>query len=361
MSILFPNESFHSLLLRYYLREANYTKILKGVISARGYWRNPSHLDIPDFISNLPDEQRFELVKETLIVNDNIYRKDTDLFIFNVIGGHYQGANPLCFSDMRIFRNGYLNFSINRNIYYCYHCIINSIEAFGVGYFKKEWITEGNHYCKEHKVILNKLTIEKGESAIDKIIQTLSGKIPPPEKNIDISTPSKKNNSLLKEYLPISTHCLWNETISFIQYFIINTFKQYELQNINNEYKRAFKTISTPKGQLKFLKYSDEVSLIKFMVNNFYIELGNLIYNNARLVTSDRVMHDGSRIKYCSFKLVQAKCDSCIEEPSECLNSLKVDFDMDEERDIRLIKKGHLRLLNKRKYKLANNDEPKMY
>ena len=79
---------------------------------------------------------------------------------------------------------------------------------------------------------------------------------------------------------------------------------------------------------------------MKFMVDNFYIELGNFIYNNTRLVTSYRVMHDGSGIKYFSFKFAQAKCDSCIEEPSECLNSLIVDFDMDEKREVCLIKKG---------------------
>lgn len=349
MSILLPNESFHSLLLRYYLREGDYSKILSGVISSRGYWRKPSDLAIPDYILNLSATTRFEIIRKTLVISGYIYRKDTDLFAFNIIGESHR----MRFPDMSIFRNGHLTSSINRNIKYCCKCMRQSIKQFGVGYFKREWILEDSHSCQEHGSVLNTLTIDKGEEALDKILDVLSGKIPTLEGVASLRALNRKPYNALEEHLSISTNCLWNEVIAFIQYFIINTFNQYEIKNLNNDYKRAFKIVSTPKGKPKFLTWKNEVSIVSFMVNNFHIELRNFLSDNAECSIKELLMNDGSKISYCSSKFIQARCDSCTEDTTECLRSLRIDIHLVESRNMYTHNKSNLSLFHKRKYKLA--------
>jgi hypothetical protein len=349
VSILLPNESFHSLLLRYYLREGDYSKILSGVISSKGYWRKPSELAIPDYILKLSATTRFEIIRKTLIISEYVYRKDTDLFAFNIVGSSYR----MSYSYISIFRSGHINFPINRNIKYCCKCIRKSIKKFGVGYFKREWILENSHGCQEHGSILNTLTIDKGEVALDKILNVLSGRIPTSEGVANLRPLNRKPFNALKKHLSISTNCLWNEVIVFIQHFIINTFKQYEIENLNGDYKRAFKIVSTPKGKPKFLTWINEVSIVNFMVNNFHIELRSFLSDNAECSVKERLMNDGSKISYCSSKFIQARCNSCTEDATKCLRSLKIDTHLVVPQNRYILNKSNLYVFHKRRYKLA--------
>jgi len=122
MSLLLPDESFHSLLLRYYLRHGNYSEILKGVISPIGLWRPFAYLNIPKFFLELPENVRFELVKNTSISDNDIFRFDPDIMSFNIISRY----KKIDFENADIFRNGFIRLNINRKILYCQQCMIDA-------------------------------------------------------------------------------------------------------------------------------------------------------------------------------------------------------------------------------------------
>jgi hypothetical protein len=349
MSLLLPDESFHSLLLRYYLRNGDYSKILKGVISPLGLWKPFALLDIADFYLELPENVRFELIKKTLISDCNIYRFDADIISFNIISRH----KKIDFEYSRVFRNGFVRSDFNRKIQYCQKCMIESIHLFGVAYFKKDWLSLKSHHCIKHNSILEKVTVNKGEKVLNPLLRILAGRYVKSSESNNIAHQNKNRaKSSLREVLKNSTPCLWQETISFIQSFIIQISDQYELKHLRGAHKHIFNIIMTPKRKLKMITWSKEVILLELMEKAFEVELKGFLSKNALPSTNLRIMPDSTSLKYSVNKVKNAKCDACTVSSLKCLNSLKIEFLLkDESLERHLIKKGDLNLLHHRDYK----------
>lgn len=305
----------------------------------------------PEYVLSMKDSNRFELVKETVIVGDSVFRKDIDVIAFNIVGGSYSGAYPLAFTSMSMFRNGHVYFPLNKSINYCGYCLVDSISEYGVGYFKKEWAAPNSNFCKYHGVYLNKVVVGNGESVTDKLMGVLLGKIDKSKKIDEGIVVINKPYVKLREYLPLSTNCLWREVVSFIQYFILRVFNKYDMSNVRDDYSYAYKMVSTPSGRLKFINYNTEVFLVEFMLDNFYVELLSFVEKNSSLISGERMMQDYSVINFKSLKLKSAKCDLCIEKSGECLNSLMIEHNSDKDHRFNDLSMSKLVFFNARKYK----------
>jgi len=231
---------------------------------------------------------------------------------------------------------------------------IESIQQFGVAYFKTDWLILTSNHCLKHNLVLDKVTANKDEKALNPLLKILAGRYAKSPENYNVIQRQSKSNgiSLLREALKNSAPCLWQETISFIQSFIVQLFNQYELRHLRGVHKRICNIIMTPKRKLKHITWSDEVSLVGMMDKAFKVELRGFLSKNALPLTNLKVMSDATSIKYRVNKIKNAKCDTCIVAPAKCLNSLKIEFVLkDGGREKRLVKETDLNMLHQREYK----------
>ncbi|MDB2374152.1 TniQ family protein [Psychrosphaera haliotis] len=351
MSILLPKESLHSLILRYHLRHGNYSEIYQSVISHRGYWRSFETLRIPEIYNKLTDSVWYEIIGKVLIPDKYIYRYDRDIIAYNALSPYLNDR----IVSRRIFRSGHISFPINRQIKYCQCCFLEDLSFYGVGYFRKDWLNPDYKNCKKHQLLLDTMVLNKGEKAIESILKILTG------KSVNNQMVVKSTNEvetdpqcIIRNILKNSTPCLWLETISFIQYFVIKTFKQYEVKLMSSDYKAIHKLVMTPKGQLKYITWSKEVELVKRMSKVFKIELTSFLIKNSKHVVSEVQLPDSTIGAYDNNKYKFSKCDSCLEPTENCLSSKLIDFSSKKFNQYIGLHKSNL-LLPHRNYKNRNN------
>jgi hypothetical protein len=298
------------------MKKGEYSSITKSVVTPKGNWRKFKHLRIPDYFHNLSDATKYNLIRNTLIIGNYIFRQHIDDLAFKIITVY----GEIDLSDRNHFRSGHIGYVLNQNINYCEQCIEDSIRTFGVGYFKKHWMLPNSSYCDIHNLKLDTIKFKKGLSIYNQIISIMQANFPKKITKVD------SNNRLkiipfnkAKSYLSISEDCLWNEVVLFIQLSLKSIFKTYDLNFINYEYQQMYRLITTS------FNWSGELYLVELMAKNFTLELNNFLSKNAKIIKSQRVLPDGSIINYKSAKLNNSKCDFCLLTPKECINSLNIE------------------------------------
>ncbi|MGA4605124.1 MULTISPECIES: TniQ family protein [Pseudoalteromonas] len=323
--LLLPGESLHSLFLRYYMREGLPSSIHRTIITPGGRWRKFSDLKAPKFFEELKDSVRYEIIRESILVSNSMLRKDIDWISYNIVSSGYAKIN---LSDVNIFRNGKLFYFYDRvgEVKFCPICMRNSIKQYGVGYFKKEWFRRDNGTCYEHGEELIVLQSKSYATSSHSIYDVMMGTYPCNNRPIFLKNIKMEKVLSLSEHISKSAHCLWNELVLFSRYFIVATFKHYDLNNITQNFRSALRLVFTSKGELKALNWRHEVQLMKFMMEEFSIELISFLYKHALFSEKEKVMPDGSRIRYRILKFDRAKCDFCTEKRKECLSSSIIPF-----------------------------------
>lgn len=335
------------------MRHGNFSEIYQSVISHRGYWKAFEALRIPEVYKNLTDSEWYKIIGKVLTPYKYMYRYDRDIMAYNAISPNMNDRIAI----RSIFRNCHASFPIDRQIKYCQSCILEDLSFYGVGYFRKDWLNLDYDDCKKHQLTLDKMVLNKGDKPLDCILKVLTGKSINSQK---IAKTSSGNNfdshCTIQNILKNSTPCLWQETISFIQYFVVQTFKQYEVKHLSIDYKAIHKLVMTPKGQLKYIKWSNEVVLVKLMGKVFKIELLSFLIKYSLYIASEIRMPDSTIGSYHSNKFKFSKCDSCLEHTENCLSSKLIDFISQNSNQYVRLHKSNL-LLPYRKYK-SRSDIP---
>jgi len=322
MPYLLPDESFHSYLLRYYLRNGYGSEVLRTVLSNQGNWKHFHSLIIPEELKMLGDSVRFNLVRNSVSIGYSTVELDYDLLSYVITNSH----KKFDFSLFSFRRVNHIGFYFYRAIRYCPICMKHSIRTHGVGYFKKSWLLQTNPgYCEEHNVHLQSINVIRPTLSIyQQLLEVLKGcDVKLIDYNDEIRTQHSWEDFFIHR-LSNSSECLLVEIERFIRTFIKLVFSQCEVKLFKSEYLSAYRQVLTPSGAFKPHNQRNSFYLMKFIARNYSYDLRDFLSLKSREETRERKLSDGSTISYKTRIFVGARCSFCLLFDNKCLNSKRI-------------------------------------